>query len=48
VRFELSSRGPFVVYFPRKKNKVNRDKIITLKANYFGVGVPIEKNLIVT
>jgi hypothetical protein len=42
VRFELPSRKPFVVHFPRKKkNKKNDDGIITLKANYFGVGVPL-------
>jgi hypothetical protein len=40
VRFELSSRDPFVVHFPRKKkNKTNDTMVITLKANYFGVGV---------
>jgi hypothetical protein len=42
VRFELPSRKPFVVHFPRKKkNKKNDGGIITLKANYFGVGVPL-------
>ena len=40
VRFELPSRPPFVVHFPRKKNKANEDKIIALKANYFGFGNP--------
>ena len=40
VRFELASRAPFVVHFPRKKNKANEDKIIALKANYFGFGKP--------
>ena len=44
VRFELPSREPFVVHFPRKKkNKKNEDGIITLKANYFGAGVPLRK-----
>jgi hypothetical protein len=44
MRFELPSREPFVVHFPRKKkNKKNEDGIITLKANYFGAGVPLRK-----
>ena len=44
VRFELPSREPFVVHFPRKKkSKKNDDGIITLKANYFGAGVPLLK-----
>ena len=42
VRFELPSRDPFVVHFPRKKkNKANDTGIITLKDNYFGVGIPV-------
>ena len=40
VRFELPSRTPFVVHFPRKKNKATEDKIIALKANYFGFRKP--------
>lgn len=40
VRFELPSRPPFVVHFPEKRNKANEDKIIALKANYFGFGKP--------
>ena len=44
LRFELPSREPFVVHFPRKKkNKKNDDGIITLEANYFGAGVPLLK-----
>jgi hypothetical protein len=43
VRFELPSRAPFIVHFPRKKSKANGEKLITLKVNYFGVGVPIAK-----
>ena len=44
VRFELPSREPFVVHFPRKKrSKKNDDGIITLKANYFGAGIPLLK-----
>ena len=44
VRFELPSREPFVVHFPRKKKtKKYDDGIITLKANYFGVGLPLPK-----
>ena len=43
VKFELPSRAPLIVHFPRKKNKANGDRIITLKANYFGVGVPLAK-----
>jgi hypothetical protein len=42
VRIGPSSKDPFVVHFPRKK-KANHDDngIITLKANYFGVGIPL-------
>ena len=40
VRFELPSRAPFVVHFPRKKNKATEDKIIALKGNYFRFGKP--------
>jgi hypothetical protein len=36
----LPSKDPFVVHFPRKK-KANDDGIITLKANYFEVGLPL-------
>ena len=44
MRFELPSREPFVVHFPRKKkNKAYDNGIITLKANYFGMGIPITK-----
>jgi hypothetical protein len=46
MRFELPSRDPFVVHFPKKKknkNKAHDNGIITLKANYFGMGVPIAK-----
>ena len=45
VRIEVPSRDPFVVHFPRKKKaKPNDDDgVITLKANYFGVGVPVHK-----
>ena len=43
VIIELPSRALFIVHFPRKKNKDNRDKIITLKANYFGIGIPLSK-----
>jgi len=44
MRFELPSREPFVVHFPRKKkSKVYDNGIITLKANYFGMGVPLPK-----
>ena len=44
VRFELPSREPFVVHFPReKKNKKNDDGIITLKANYFRARLPLPK-----
>jgi hypothetical protein len=44
MRIELPSREPFVVHFPRKKKaRKNDDGIITLKANYFGVGVPLNK-----
>jgi hypothetical protein len=44
VRIDLPSREPFVVHFPRKKKaRKNDDGIITLKANYFGVGTPLKK-----
>ena len=45
VRIGLPSRESFVVHFPRKKKaKPNDDDgVITLKANYFGVGVPLLK-----
>jgi hypothetical protein len=44
VRIDLPSREPFVVHFPRKKKAMkNDDGIVTLKANYFGVGTPIKK-----
>jgi hypothetical protein len=44
VRIRLPSKEPFVVHFPRKKKaKHGNDRIITLKANYLGVGVPIAK-----
>ena len=42
VRIGLPSKEPFVVHFPRKKKaKHDDDGIITLKANYFGVGLPL-------
>jgi hypothetical protein len=42
VRIELPSKDPFVVHFPRKKKAKHDDNgIITLKANYFGVGLPL-------
>ena len=44
VRVELPSRNPFVVHFPRKKkSKACDDEIITLKENYFGMGVLLAK-----
>jgi hypothetical protein len=44
VRIRIPSKKPFVVHFPRKKRaKHGDDGIITLKANYFGVGVPLPK-----
>ena len=45
VRIGLPSRDPFIVHFPRKKKaKPNDDDgVITLKSNYFEVGVPIHK-----
>jgi hypothetical protein len=49
MRFKLFSRDPFVVHFPRKKkNKTNDTGFITLKANYFGMGVPVVKKLNIT
>uniref|UniRef100_A0ACD5UN64 Uncharacterized protein n=1 Tax=Avena sativa TaxID=4498 RepID=A0ACD5UN64_AVESA len=43
VRIGLPSRDLFVVHFPREKkaNPKDDDDVITLKANYFGVGVPL-------
>jgi hypothetical protein len=44
MRFELPSHDPFVVHFPRKKKvKTYGNEIITLKANYFEMGVPLPK-----
>jgi hypothetical protein len=44
IRFEFPSREPFVMHFPRKKkNKRHDDGIITPKANYFGVGIPLAR-----
>jgi hypothetical protein len=45
VRIVLPSKEPFVVHFPRnKKAKYGEDGVITLKANYFGWGVPLPKS----
>ena len=42
VKLQLPSLDPFVIHFPRKKKAKHDDKeSITLKANYFGVGVPL-------
>ena len=42
VKLQLPSRDPFVIHFPRKnKAKHDEKEDITLKANYFGVGVPL-------
>ena len=42
VKLQLPSRDPFVIHFPRnKKAKHDEKEAITLKANYFGVGVPL-------
>jgi hypothetical protein len=44
IRIDLPSQEPFVVQFPRKKKSMkNDDGIITLKANYFRVVIPIKK-----
>ena len=44
VKFQLPSRDPFVVHFPRKKKPRNDEKeAITLKSNYFGVGIPLAR-----
>ena len=44
VKLQLPSRDPFVVHFPRKKRARTDEKtVITLKANYFGVGVPLAR-----
>jgi hypothetical protein len=43
--FELPPRSLFFVLSPRKKNNGNKDKIITLKAIYIGVGVPLAKRV---
>jgi hypothetical protein len=43
VSIDLPSQEGFVVHFPRKKKaRKNDDGIITLKANYFGVGTPLK------
>ena len=45
VRIGLPSKEPFVVHFPRKKKAKHDDNgIITLKANYFAVGLPLPKS----
>ena len=42
VRIGLPSKDPFIVHLSRKKKDKNDDDgIITLKANYFGVGLPL-------
>ena len=42
VKLQLPSWDPFVIHFPRKKKAKHDEKeAITLKANYFGVGVPL-------
>ena len=42
VKLHLPSWDPFVIHFPRKKKAKHDEKeAITLKANYFGVGVPL-------
>jgi hypothetical protein len=43
VMIDLPLPEPFVVHFPRKKKaRKNDDGIITLKANYFGVVIPLK------
>jgi hypothetical protein len=45
VRIGLPSKEPFVVHFPRKKKAKHDDNgIITLKDNYFGVGLQLQKS----
>jgi hypothetical protein len=42
VRIGLPSKDPFVVHFPRKKKaKTDDDGIITMAANYIGVGLSL-------
>ena len=42
VKLQLPSQDPFVIHFPsKKKAKHDEKEAITLKANYFGVGVPL-------
>jgi hypothetical protein len=42
VRIELPSKDPFVVHFSiKKKAKTDDNEIITLKTNYFGLGLPL-------
>jgi hypothetical protein len=44
VRIGLTSKKPFVVHFTKKKKAKNNDnRIITLKANYFGVSLLLLK-----
>ena len=44
VKLQLPSRDPFVVHFPGKTKARHDEKTdITLKANYFGVGVPLTR-----
>ena len=42
MKLQLPSWDPFVIHFPRKNKAKQDDKeAITLKANYFGVGIPL-------
>jgi hypothetical protein len=42
VRIGVPSKDQFLVHFPRKKkDNTDDDGIITLKANYFVVGLPL-------
>ena len=41
VKLQLPLRDLFVIHFPKKKSKHDEKEAITLKANYFGVGVPL-------
>ena len=44
VKLQFPSRAPFAVHFPRKKKTRHDEKtVIILKANYFGVGVPLAR-----
>ena len=42
AKLQFPIQDPFVIHFPRKKKAKHDEKeAITLKDNYFGVGIPL-------